>query len=216
MRTGLRYAVAGRLGGLVLDGLFRTTSIEFIGGEHYRRFYEGREPCLLILWHGRLLPAAYYHRNHGLVALVSRSADGEYITRVLEHWRYRTIRGSSSRGGSSAYREILRHAKAGRMITLTPDGPRGPRQKLKPGALAAAQRTGLPIVPVASGADRAWWFESWDRFLVPRPFARIRIAYGEPVTIARDADPDTVRTTVRSLEADLNRLVELVDAFGAD
>ncbi len=211
MTEGFRFHAAGWAGRLALDALFRTVAFEAGDGEHYAEIRERGAPCIMVVWHGRLLPAVYYHRRQGITALVSRSGDGEYIARVLRHWGYETVRGSSSRGGAPAFRELLRLARAGRTVAFTPDGPRGPRQKLKPGALAAAQATGLPLVPLAAGADRAWWLESWDRFLVPKPFARVRIAYGAPLVVPRDAGPEQVAACERRLEGELNRLVEAVD-----
>jgi len=211
MRDGLRFRLAGSVGGRVLDGLFRTATFDVIGEENYAPLRDRGTPCFMVIWHGRLLPAGYYHRGRGMVGLISRSEDGEYIARVLRRWGYDAVRGSSSRGGMPALREIVRLARSGRTIAITPDGPRGPRQKLKPGVLAAARATGLPMVPVAAGADRAWWFESWDRFLVPKPFARIRVAYGSPFEVPRDAGPEEIEAIGRRLEAELNRLVEVVD-----
>lgn len=215
MREGFRYRVGGRAGALVLDGLFRTVSYDLLDAGHVEGLRARGRPCILVVWHGRLLPSAYLHRHQGIVGLVSRSRDGEYIARVLRRWGYETVRGSSSRGGSAALRELVRLARAGRTIALTPDGPRGPRQKLKPGALAAAQATGLPVVPVAAGADRGWWIESWDRFLVPKPFARVRVAYGAPHVVPREAGPPELEACQRRLEEELNRLVEVVDGTGA-
>ena len=214
MRDGLRFRLAGSVGGRVLDGLFRTATFDVIGEENYAPLRDRGTPCFMVIWHGRLLPAGYYHRGRGMVGLISRSEDGEYIARVLRRWGYDAVRGSSSRGGMPALREIVRLARSGRTIAITPDGPRGPRQKLKPGVLAAARATGLPMVPVAAGADRAWWFESWDRFLVPKPFARIRVAYGSPFEVPRDAGPEEIEAIGRRLEAELNRLVEVVDGPG--
>lgn len=211
MRDGFRFRAAEWVGGRILDALFRTATFEVLGEEHYAPLRDRGVPCFMVIWHGRLLPAGYYHRGRGMVGLVSRSEDGEYIARVLRRWGYEAVRGSSSRGGVPALREIVRLARAGRTIAVTPDGPRGPRQRLKPGVLAAARATGLPLVPVAAGADRAWWFESWDRFLVPKPFSRIRVAYGAPLVVPREAEPAEVDAIGRRLEGELNRLLEVVD-----
>lgn len=211
MRSSIRYAAAGLAGHWLLSGLFSTVRFD-VGGEGVLDRLDGAgTPYILVAWHGRLLPLAYLLRGRGIVAMVSRSSDGEYITRVVERWGYLVSRGSSSHGGREALRELLQHARAGRTIALTPDGPRGPRQKMKPGALIAAQRTGLPILPMAAGADRGWWFESWDRFLVPKPFSRVRVACGEPVTIPRDRTPEEVAAVGAALEATLNCLVDEVD-----
>lgn len=210
-RRGARFWLAGVAGRLVLGALFRTVRFESSGEEHFRPLVEAGRPFIFVLWHGRLLPLAYRHRGEGHVGLVSRSEDGEYIARVLEGWGFGTVRGSSSRGGSAALRELVRHLRAGRTLALTPDGPRGPRQRMKLGALVAAQLANVPLVPVAAGARRAWWFEGWDRFLVPKPFARVRIAYGPPHEVPRTADPEELQERALRLEAELNRLLDEVD-----
>lgn len=194
----------------MLGGLLRTARWSAEGEEHHDP--EADAPVVYVVWHGRLLPAAFYHRGLGMAALISRSADGEYIARVVSRWGFIPVRGSSSKGGSQGLRELVRLARAGRSIVLTPDGPRGPRQRMKPGALLAAQLTGLPVVPVSAGADRAWWFEGWDRFLVPQPFAQVRVAYGAPQDVPRDAGIGGLGAASARLEAALNRLTEQVDA----
>ena len=99
MRRGLRYRVASGVGKVVLDSLLATARFEVSGAEHHRQFTAHGQPVIYVLWHGRLLPLAHLHRGQGIAALISRSADGEYIARLLERWGYVTARGSSSRGG---------------------------------------------------------------------------------------------------------------------
>jgi lysophospholipid acyltransferase (LPLAT)-like uncharacterized protein len=170
-----------------------------------------RQPVIFVLWHGRLLPLAYLHRGQGIATLISRSADGEYIARVMERWGYVTARGSSSRGGGPALRELVRAARAGHSVAITPDGPRGPRERLKPGALMAARLSGLPLVPAAAGADRAWWPGAWDRFLVPKPFAHIRVAYGDAIPVPRDADQPSLERIAGELQSSLDTIMRAVD-----
>jgi lysophospholipid acyltransferase (LPLAT)-like uncharacterized protein len=210
----LKHAIGARAAGRLLDAILGTVRFEVTGRE---RFAAGREqgPVIFMVWHGRLLPLTYLHRAEGLVALISRSADGEVIARVVEHWGYQVVRGSSSRGGTVALRELVRHARAGRSLAITPDGPRGPRQKMKPGALLAAQLTGAPLIPSAAGTARAWWFEGWDRFLVPKPFARIHVAYGAPVVVPRDADAAELARIGGAVEESMNGLVRAVDQAAA-
>lgn len=208
---GLRFALAGMVGGTLLDALLATTRIETINDEAYRTHHRAGRPVLFALWHGRLLPPTYLHRQQGIVTLASRSADGEYITRVLHRWGFHVVRGSSSRGGDTALRDLIRLVRAGRSIAITSDGPRGPRERLKPGVLHMAQLSGAPLVPVGSAASSAWWFESWDRFLIPRPFARLRVAYGDAVFIPRNTDSEGLAAAARRIEetiADLTRVAE--------
>lgn len=215
MNKPTRHRALGRAAGVLIDALMASTRFEVQRGEILEELQDRDQPVIFVLWHGRLLPLTYYHRARGIVAMVSRSGDGEYITGVLDHWGYDTVRGSSSRGGTAALRELVRHGRVGRSLAVTPDGPRGPRQTMKPGALIASQLTGLPLLPLAAGTRRAWWTRSWDRFLVPKPFATIHVAYGEPVHVPRKADPAEIERLARVVESQLNQLVAEVDARAA-
>lgn len=204
-----RFAILSGAGGVLLDALLATSKFDVHGEAPGETAH--RDPVIYTLWHGRLLPLTYLHRDQDIATLISRSGDGEYIARIVHGWGYVTARGSSSRGGGTGLRELVRRAREGRSLALTPDGPRGPRETLKPGVLLASQLTGLPLLPMSGGTDRAWWFEGWDRFLVPKPFARIRVAYGEPVHVPRDADAATLDRIRQAVEAELQRLTRLVD-----
>jgi lysophospholipid acyltransferase (LPLAT)-like uncharacterized protein len=212
LRQGVKYAAAGALGGVLLDALLGTTRIEALNTEAYEVHERAGRPVVFALWHGRLLPPTYRHRHKRIVTLASQSGDGEYITRILHHWGFHVVRGSSSRGGDTALRELIRLVRGGRSVAVTPDGPRGPREKLKPGVLQIAQLTGAPLVPVASAASRAWWFESWDRFLIPKPFARVRIMYGDAFLIPRRADTAELASLAERIEARIAALTQLVEA----
>jgi lysophospholipid acyltransferase (LPLAT)-like uncharacterized protein len=213
MSGALRFRLGGLLGRVVAGGLLATVRFR---SEHRDRFdrLAARGPALYALWHGRLLPLTYYHRHRGIAALVSQSADGEYIARMVEGWGFDTVRGSSSRGGREALREVVRRVRAGQSMAITPDGPRGPRQKVQPGVIIAAQLTGAPILPVVAGCSRAWWPGGWDRFCVPKPFSRVLVLYGEPRFVPRTAAEDEIREYAAQLERDMNALIEQVDRDG--
>ena len=208
MRNGAQYWLAATLGGGLLDALFATVRFRIMTPDP---IVDG--PKIYTPWHGRILPLAHLHRGQDVHTLISRSADGEYFARLVERWGYHTAaRGSSSRGGSTALRELVKAARSGKSLTVTPDGPRGPRQKLKRGVLTAAQLSEAPLIPVSAGATRAWWIESWDRFLVPKPFARMYVRYGSPVYVPRDADENELVRIEAAYERTLNELTEQADA----
>jgi hypothetical protein len=165
--------------------------------------------CIFALWHARLLPLAYTHRGRGVVLLVSRHRDGEIIARVIQRLGYLTVRGSSTRGGEASLRAMVALAP-GHSLGITPDGPRGPREQLKPGVVALASLTGLPVVPVAAADSGAWVLRSWDGFRVPRPFARIVVAHGEPIHVPPSlsaAETEGWRLRVESALHEHTRLV---------
>jgi len=204
----LRFEAAGVLGTGLVGALFVTTRCERVGAEHFLAFRRSGRPVIFVFWHGQLLPLVHYHRREGIVVLVSEHADGEYITRVIERNGFGTVRGSSTRGGTKGLRALVRAARAGRDLALTPDGPRGPRGDFKPGALLVAQLTGLPVVPLAVGASSGWQLRSWDGFLLPRPLATVRIEYLPPRFVPRGADRAARARLAAEIGEDLNDLTE--------
>ena len=152
--------------------------------ERWRVLRQANRPHVFLLWHEALLPLLWQHRNQGVAIVVSEARDGQYLSDVATSLGYRTVRGSSTRGGARALLGAVRELRASGAVAFTPDGPRGPRRELKPGVVAAAQRGGGVIVPIHAEADRAWRLHSWDRFMIPKPLARVWITYGRPFEVA--------------------------------
>jgi lysophospholipid acyltransferase (LPLAT)-like uncharacterized protein len=205
---GLRYTLAGEAAGLITDAIHASATWEIEAEQPLRELEAAGRPVIFALWHGRLLPLAYLHRRGRYSMLISRSKDGAYGSGLARHWGFVPVRGSSSRGGGTALRELVEHARAGYSLVFTPDGPRGPREVVKPGVVLAAMHSGAPIVPLTAGAASAWWIEGWDRFLVPRPFTRIRVRYGSPLHVAAG---DDIEACCRWLTEELKRITALVD-----
>jgi lysophospholipid acyltransferase (LPLAT)-like uncharacterized protein len=151
--------------------------------DRWRPLYEAKRPHVFLLWHEALLPLLWHHRRQGIAIVVSENRDGQYLADFAMKLGYRAVRGSSSRGAARALLGAVRELRAGRSVAFTPDGPRGPRRALKPGVVAAAQRGGGVIVPIHARADRAWRLDSWDRFLIPKPAARVTVVYGRPFQV---------------------------------
>ena len=196
-------AVAARVLGALASSWRLERSPEF---EALDREYRAGKQCILVFWHARMLPLAWTHRGRKIVVLVSRHGDGEWIARVLERTGTLTARGSSTRGAEAGVMALLAHAAQGRTLAITPDGPRGPAERVKTGSVYLAARTGLPLVPLTVASDRAWVLRSWDRFRVPQPFARVRLAYGTPIEVPRDVAPDAVETWRERLERGLDEV----------
>jgi lysophospholipid acyltransferase (LPLAT)-like uncharacterized protein len=211
MKGETHYWFAGAVGKHLLDALLATTRFRVLTPEPHKPIAQ-QTGVIYTLWHGRLLPLTYYHRAQSIATLISQSADGEYIARVVERWGYTAIRGSSSRGGGAALREMVKLARNRRSLAITPDGPRGPRQQLKPGVLTLAQLTGFPMIPMSASATRAWWVDArWDRFLVPKPFATVFIRYADPVYVPRNASEVELHNIGSKVEATLTRLTVETD-----
>lgn len=161
---------------------------------------------ILAFWHEVLGLAACRFRNIGYHTLTSYSFDGEFATRVANSLGIEAVRGSSSRGGLHAIHQLLVALEAGEVLTLTVDGPKGPRRTAKPGAALMAVRSGVPIVPVAFAARPAWRLRSWDKMVIPKPFGRILCSFGQPLYPPRDWSRDAVETLRMQLEQALNAM----------
>ncbi|MCE9602439.1 MAG: lysophospholipid acyltransferase family protein [Gemmatimonadetes bacterium] len=174
----LRWIV--RLGSPLLKLLSMTWRVREVGATPWQRMHGEKRPVIISLWHGQLLTMCWVLRPWRMSVMVSEHADGEIIARIIELWGYRTVRGSTSRGAGRALLGMIREVEAGRSFIITPDGPRGPAGLVQGGVLLASQRSGAPAVPVLVESDRAWYLNGWDRFMIPKPFARVRVTYGTP------------------------------------
>jgi lysophospholipid acyltransferase (LPLAT)-like uncharacterized protein len=188
MGRRIRVALITAFGGLVLRLLGSTWRVRRVGHEAFDAMLARNEPFIVVFWHGEIVPVTWIHRGRGIAPLISRHADGEIIARMVENLGYRTVRGSTSRGGVRALLETAQYVRDGITVGFTPDGPRGPRHVFAPGALIVAQRTGRPIIALGATASRAWRLRSWDRHVVPMPFATVTIRYSGPeYVLAADA-----------------------------
>ena len=197
-RIGL-YLVSA-CGPFVLGRLARTWKMEVIGEEHLDRALGESRGHFMSLWHGRMVLGLPHHGKRDWHVLVSPSADGDISQRLLEGFDYAVIRGSSSRGGARALREMLAVLERGSVLIITPDGPRGPRHSMNPGLAWMARATGYPIVPIGFGVDRAWRLRSWDRFTIPKPGARIVMIYGAPVHVDRGGGAEELERATRRVQ----------------
>jgi lysophospholipid acyltransferase (LPLAT)-like uncharacterized protein len=174
---------SSRLGATFIRAIARTWRFRVLNEPAFRAERAAGRPVVMALWHGEMLPLLFYHRNRQIAVLVSEHGDGEIIARILKDFGFRLVRGSSSRGAARSLIAIDRELEAGFDVGITPDGPRGPRHSVAPGALLAAHRAGARIAPLAATASAFWQLGSWDRFMIPKPFARVTIAYGTPFSV---------------------------------
>ena len=160
-----------------------TWRLDIVNGERWEASRSSGTPTVILFWHEALLPLLWHHRNQNLSTVVSDSPDGQHIADLAQTLGYRSVRGSSSKGATRVLLAAARELRDGYSVGFSPDGPRGPRRIMKPGALLAGQRAKASILPVHATADRAWRLNSWDKFLIPKPFARVAISYGQPFTV---------------------------------
>jgi len=203
----LRWAepIATRIGSALVRALAATWRYRVSGDEHVRALREKRRPFVFVLWHSRFLPLLYRHRDEGVVMLISRHRDGGYLVDLGRRWGFRSVRGSTKRGGEVGLLGIVRALEGGAEVAITPDGPRGPAERVQPGAIAAAQHAGVPIVPVGVQASSAWYLGSWDRMCIPKPLSVIEVRYGPPIQIA--AGKDGVRQGMDAVQRGLHEVM---------
>ena len=209
------YPFKTRVLARILSGLMRflhaSSRKRYDGLEVLQAQFSSGQPCIIVAWHNRniLGPFGYLaHRPRGRIfsPLASASRDGSLAAAAMDNLGVQCIRGSSSRGGAQALREMLRAVKKGHDLGITPDGPRGPKYKVQPGVIAAARLTGIPIIPMTYQAARKKELGSWDAMIVPHPFTRLQYVYGAPFTVPREASETELEALRLQLENELLRI----------
>ena len=206
------------LGLPLLRGLIRllTSTYRFeavIGQEHIQPFIDEGTVCAPCSWHqhhvlGSTLIRSWIRQGFKACFLVSGSVDGDVPERIARSWGAEVIRGSANQSGALALRDQQKMMKGGYSIVTTADGPRGPKYEFKAGTVLMARIAGIPMIPIGCAADRAWYLNRWDDFMIPKPFARVAIAIGEPIPVPREIaldDLEPVRANVQAAVMSLMR-----------
>jgi hypothetical protein len=206
LTTRLQAKLIAAAGYRVIAALGSTLRWRTDGLEHLEAIARsGRQP-VMAFWHGRILSATYFFRGRGIVVMTSENFDGEWIAGIIERFGYGTARGSTTRGARKALLRLRREMAAGRPAGLAVDGPRGPARIAQPGAVWLAQATGNPVLPFHLEADRHWSLRSWDRTQIPKPFATVALAVGEPFDVPADEGDGAIEEARVKLEERLREL----------
>jgi len=163
-------------------------------------------------WHGRTFVAAIVFRRRSVWTIISQSNDGDMQNRIFQRLGFNTIRGSTGRGGVRAAVEAIKVLREGVTMAFTPDGPRGPSGIVQSGIMLMAQKSGASLIPVGVSAARRWIYPAWDRYLIPKPFSKAIMIFGDPIRVAADADDAQVEQARAQLESELHRLEVLAEA----
>ena len=177
----MRSRVLGFLAFLAVSLYHLTLRIAIVGEEHRSAIRARGKKPLHAIWHQRMIGGILAHRGEGYVTMASQSADGEIIATFLKFWGFRAVRGSSSKGGDAASREFLKALVDAPGGALTHDGPRGPARRCKRGILTLAEEGNAIVLPSASSSARPLFLNSWDRFLLPKPFSKCVVVFGPPL-----------------------------------
>jgi lysophospholipid acyltransferase (LPLAT)-like uncharacterized protein len=200
------------IGSVVIRLLGLTWRIEWRGGQHLKRAREMSGQVIFSFWHGRLLVLSYTHRGRKIQVLASEHPDGDLMGRTITWLGFGHLKGSSTRGGARALRDLSTVLRRGLDVGLTIDGPKGPRARVQQGAIELSRMTGSAVVPVTNAGRPRKLFRSWDAFQFPGPFSRVVVAYGEPFVVpSGSTEEERERYRIR-LESSLTGLTSDLDA----
>jgi lysophospholipid acyltransferase (LPLAT)-like uncharacterized protein len=171
-----------------------------------------QRPLIASFWHSCMIPATYICRNLGVRVMSSNSYDGEYMGRIIHKFGFVAVKGSSSRNAVRALLGLRRALQDGWTVAFTLDGPRGPRHKVKPGPVALARSSGVPLTMFHAAVDRAWVLNSWDRMMIPMPFSRVLVRFGKLIPVPGDATDEDVERYTTELQAALDRVCAFSEA----
>ena len=171
-----------------------------------------QRPLIASFWHSCMIPATYICRDLGVRVMSSNSYDGEYMGRIIRKFGFVAVKGSSSRNAVRALLGLRRALGEGWTVAFTLDGPRGPRHKVKPGPVALARSSQVPLTMFHAAVDRAWVLNSWDRMMIPMPFSRVLVRFGKLIPVPRDASDEDIERYTAELQAALDRVCEFSEA----
>lgn len=218
IRSSFSQKVQGFLAALLLRALLGTLRWEKSAIAEVRAELSSGRQRIFAFWHGRLLGLPGLGKlvtpvsGKQLYILISRHSDGRLIAEAIKWFGIESVAGSSSKGGREAINALLSVAEEGHHLGITPDGPRGPVHECKFGVVALSQKAQIDIVPVAYSVDRKWKLRSWDGMIVPKPFARATLVFGEPILVREEEDLEHARIRVQNA---LNTAMERADAVWA-
>ncbi len=201
-----------RAGLLLVRLLSRTYRYQLVDAQHEQRALQTHGSAVYAAWHQRFFPGiTFFGSRRPMAIMISRSRDGEMAARVADILGYRPVRGSSSRGGVAALKTLRSLTRQGFRIGHIVDGPQGPFGVVKPGLLTISQFSGAPIVPVITSAQRRWTVNSWDRFMIPKPFSRIFIRFAPPTLVPRRLDAEAFEAIRQNVEKQIKDLTTQTD-----
>ena len=206
----LKKSILGFLGlnvlSFIVNLVTKTYRITIINDEQMKSLTQKNQNFISAFWHGRMLIPWYIHRTYKISALVSKSKDGDILTKLLNTWNYDVVRGSSHIGGKEALMIMSEKIDAGYSVAITPDGPTGPLNKMKPGAVVLAHRKSVPLFLIGTASSKKFVFKSWDRFQVPKPFSKVAVVISDAVIIDKNKSREEISELIKVCE---NKLMEL-------
>jgi len=185
-----------------------TARVRHINDEVLKDTIKEYGSVIVVTWHKNIFFSIWLLRNNDLTALISSSDDGEVMFNVFARFGFKAVRGSTTRGGITALKQLIKLLKQKTSVAITPDGPLGPPEKIQSGVVLLAKYSGVPIIPWHYEADSEWTLKSWDRHKIPKPFTAVVESYGEPFFVPKDLLSNQVPEFCEKLEAYLKQLAQ--------
>ena len=202
---------------LLIKLLMLSCRVINVEGEEEEKKIRTAGGAVYVTWHQRMSYLSHCLGSRHVTVMISRSRDGEYGARIVKWLGLKDVRGSSTRGGYRAMKDLIQKLMHGEAGGILADGPLGPARDAKMGSVVIARDAGVPLISVLWGADRCWTLNSWDRYLIPKPFARVVIRFGKPVHIPRSARGEELEKYRKLFEDELNRAARWCDEhFGPE
>ena len=189
---------------LLIKIICKTVRYEIEGQENWEAAMRDNRSPIYTFWHNRIFLGTYFFQKRGIVIMTSRSFDGEYIARFIQRFGYGAVRGSSTRGATGAFVEMVRLVRAGCPAGFAIDGPKGPRYEAKMGSVLLAKKTGLPMLPFTLTARSFWEVKSWDRTQIPKPFTNALVTIAPAISVASNATDDELKSKRNELQQALD------------
>ncbi len=207
----IKFKLVTNLVYLLLLFVGKTSKCKLLNYEIVEDFAKKKRNVIYSFWHNRLLYLAYLYRGKKVGVMVSQHRDGDYIAEIMKKLDLIPIRGSTTRGGVRALIELIRQIKNTPYDTaFTPDGPRGPKYEIQDGIILAAKKSGAPILPICWNVKHRIVLNSWDNFIVPLPFNKFVVCYGNPIYVKEEDDNDKIK---KELKKEMMRIVDIVEDY---
>ena len=207
------FYLATKLGWLFFLLWGKLIFIKEKGKHHVNKLISDNANYIFALWHGRMFVPIYVFRGEGVCPMVSLHTDGEIIAQTMHKLGYRPVRGSSTRGGKEAFHNMVDMVKHGIVGSMVPDGPQGPRHRLKPGVLYIAQQANAYLIPATFSSSKKIVFNSWDKFILPLPFSKNIVLYGKPIKVPRNTSPRELIRIKNDFERRMIQLEQKADEY---
>ncbi len=199
IKKKILHFLGNRLLPIVINIVLLTYKIQVKNANVLENYAKNGNQFIAAFWHGKMLIPWFFLRKFHISALVSLSKDGEILSRILENWNYKIIRGSSHIGGKEALKLLEESIENGFSVAITPDGPTGPIYKMKPGTVVLAKKMNKPIFLISVCAEKSWFLKSWDKFQIPKPFSKIKLEISEPINIDANLNYDETDLFIKQL-----------------